>query len=769
MKKFLSIALTLVMLSTLITLPSMAANVIEEPDQIIWQDDFSSDKAYPLSDTGTLSDGKYAMSNGTRIIKNISQLVSGAYEVEVTYNFSKVEKVDGLLRVGDNTGNYYGCYLDVNGGKLQLREISSGKITPTATHELLTVQPEIDYTVTLRFSLDSKALEIYINGTRYLSGKSLLFNADCPNIYRVFDSQVGTNDAEFTIDNLSIRKINPDLLKSGSVIFEEDFEGGYGSGYAAKPSGTTSIESINGSDAFLYSTNRLTTNHTIGKGKINLSFDLTLASISSDSAIVIQSSDSNGKPVWRLRVNKSGELYADTASQKGATTIGTMNSGKLTTLKLNTPYKIDVEYDTESKVMNVYVDGLKRNSNNLYIKTNTTNYNRVLDENPDYLGKGNASFYLDNIRITKKQSDSEETIVRETFDKLTTVFSPKGDVSDGAMKISDGVRALNTLNGYLVDSTSVFNVNTDITFTATENSSSTRGIMAPQTVLESSVYEIFGLYEKDGALLVRTYFDKDDTQSYMYLPIVDNISLNQTYKFGYTINLSSRRVHFFIDNIEVYPQYQLYMNPSCVGNFTRPADFNNNGTIGANEVIVDNYYVCKDIALSSIPFESTWKSGEVTLPAQTLDGRTIKWYGNAATSIETVSSEQQGKITLNAVIPVGTAYDMRTFTLYFPSNESSPVINANGKVVSAEVKNCDNSTLYFALYSFENGIPVLESISVGGYNVDNICTLSVEDLSGLDNGNYTLKAFYWENGTSVPHGICDELDFTIVDGTIEYN
>lgn len=755
MKKCMSIILTLLMMCSLICAQSFAATVAESDDSVIWHDEFSSDKSYSLADTGVVSDGAYAMTGGARIIKNVSKFVAGAYEVEATYNFSVVSKVDGLLRIGDNTGNYYATYVDVDGGKMQLRQISSGGITPTATHELLTVQTGTDYTVKLRFSLDSKELEIYINGTRYLAEKLLQINADCPNIYRAFDCQPGDSSAaKFTIDNLIIRKINWNPLEHGSVIFEEDFEGGYGSGYAAKPSGTTSIETLNDSDAFLYSSNRLTTQHTIGKGKINLSLDLTLSSIASNSAIIIQSSDSNGSPVWRLRVNKSGELYGDVATAKGETSIGEMNSGKLATLNLNTTYKLAVEYDTETKVMNVYVNGIKCNTENIYIKTNSTNYNRVLDENPDYLGTGNATFYLDNIKIVKKQSDSIEKIF----------------YSDKAMTIASDERGLQTVSSSLVDSSSVFGVETYITFTTVENSSSTRGIMAPQTVSGSSVYEIFGLYEKDGALLVRTFMEKDSTSSYEYLPLIDAIEEGRTYSFGYLLNLSTKRIHFFVDGKEMHYGYQLYMNPACVGSFVRPIDFNNNGTIGANVVTVDGYLLYKDNALTNLNFDGIWQNGELTLPSTASDETTaITWYSGNVTAVTSLTGEAGSCAKLSAVFDAGSANDARSFVVYFPSDETAPTLKTLGNIISAEVKNEDASSLYFALYKAAGNTLTLESVTIGGHCVNNSHTLSLNSLGYLEDGSYVIKAFYWKNEASVPNGIGDEISFTVSNGNVAYN
>ena len=768
MKKLLSIGLALFMICSVITMPTFAANVETDKNPVIWQDDFSSDKSYSLADTGAVSDGKYVMSDGNRIIKNVSKFASGAYEIEATYNFSAIAKVDGLLRITDDTGNKYACYVDVDGGKMQLREITSGGVTPTSTHELLTVETNKDYKVKLRFSLDSKELEIYINGNRYLTGKALKINADCPNIGRAFDCQVGNSSAQFTIDDLSIKKINWNPLEHESVIFEEDFEGGYGSGYAAQPSGTTGIEKINGSDAFLYSTNRLTTNHTIGKGKITLSLDLTIASISSDSAIIIQSADSNGSPVWRLRVNKSGELYGDVAAAKDATSIGTMNSGKMGALNLNTTYKLVVEYDTETKIMNVYVNGLKRNAAELYVKTNTTNYNRVLDENPDHLGKGNASFYLDNIKITKKQSDSIEKIAFEDFSGSSSIFSPGGEVAGGVMKVSSGKRALQSVSATLVDSASVFGVETDISFEEVENSTYTRGIMAPQMVKESTVYEIFGLYEKNGSLLVGTYMEKDDVASYTYLPLVDDIVLGRAYNFAYTLNLTTKRVHFFIDGHEKYQNLQLYMNPACDGNFVRAVDFNNNDTIGENVINIDNYILYKDKALSAIGIDGGWQSGELSLPSVMASGEAVKWYKEAVTEAASISAEPSKAVSVNAVIPVGNTYDMRTFTFYFPSDESSPLITARGNIVSAEVKNQDASTLYFALFKTEADRDILQSITLGGHVVNNTYTIRTENLGDIANGNYVLKAFYWQNGSYAPLGNCDELAFTVNEGNIVF-
>ena len=252
--------------------------------------------------------------------------------------------------------------------------------------------------------------------------------------------------------------------------------------------------------------------------------------------------------------------------------------------------------------------------------------------------------------------------------------------------------------------------------------------------------------------------------------LFDAIEEGRTYSFGYHLNLSTKRIHFFVDGKEMHYGYQLYMNPACVGSFVRPIDFNNNGTIGANVVTVDGYLLYKDNALTNLNFDGIWQNGELTLPSTASDETTaITWYSGNVTAVTSLTGEAGSCAKLSAVFDAGSANDARSFVVYFPSDETAPTLKTLGNIISAEVKNEDASSLYFALYKAAGNTLTLESVTIGGHCVNNSHTLSLNSLGYLEDGSYVIKAFYWKNEASVPNGIGDEISFTVSNGNVAYN
>ncbi len=588
---------------------------------VIYHEDFSDNILHTTYggyyvNSGTVVDGKYKFSgtNDERLIYTAPYDVSGGTVcISADFNLEAAGDIGKLMASADkDNGAAYN--IRVSGGKLQLQAYADKDTTKTTNYNIMDC-PAGSYTIEVYIDLDNGLLQLAVNGNRKLADKKIYIN---PNSYksgeqptqrrinRLFDSHHNKTTAgnAYTVDNITATRMAGLPYKGGSVetvVEKETFtsfsETEYtGSDYVATsivPFGNVATDTDNHGNVMPASGTRLCKELSVVDGIYTIKEDLYFTA--------------NGKKGRALNVGKDAAyLMVDEGSNKiilragaDSTATSASNLGTRFEYPVGEWFTLETTINTQTREITVSCPG-KNFSVSGYMLGKTADYKRIFDINNTITGYNMSGVYFDNISVEKVNVDQyttsskwEQVLGESTFDNnLNEGFShfpneTKPVWENGTAKFVGGARAYKSITKA---TTGTYVVEADVKIPV---------ISSNETMLLSAGPNS-NFYATNNNIMIKAY---DSTNTRAYKNVVQNFDISKWYNIKAMFSLDTRRLHVYVDGIEVLADNELYM---CKSTDTLSFDKIYNINNAKNEVAfyLDNIKGYRDILAENLALDS---------------------------------------------------------------------------------------------------------------------------------------------------------------------
>lgn len=696
-KKLLS-----VLLASSLAVSSLTAFAANPPavgtDDIIYYEDFSDNTEHTnyggkyVVNNGTITDGKYVLAkdnNEGRILYSAdkNEISGGIVEVSATFNFTVLGKCARFMASADCNGNKTAYLIKSTDSNTLVIQAYDANGTSTGDLKFSDISVNQDYKITVYMDLDTGRLQLALNDNMVLTNKELYILKDnyvyngtdekrADNITRLFDSDNRTGTASYTVDNISAKRIaHLPLTKSTEQVWNEDFTNFTAGSYKDSTDVANNIVEMNTVDSndtthgkvfkAVKGTRLLKELSENPNGVYSIKSDMYFTSTTANGIGPKIATSDGGSGAAQLRIQNQKIGITDCESDA--------RIWSSSEYEINKWYTVEMLFNTSDRSVKLYIDGS-------YVGTATakalTDYKRIFDiNNKDHSIDGT---YFDNISVTKiadfkKDSEWENVIVDTDFDGVTVeaIFDQKVDdgitIQNGYMSVPVGARRICNYQSGLTSGT--YSLEADVRVT---------GDTTNQCVLFCSensegkiAYNVFA----DGTNICATGFDKNNNSS--QIKLIENYNKNQWYSIRVTMDINTRRVHFYANDIEIVTDKELYID-SKVDTITRICDLPNNKGDLSVAFDMDNFKFYEDKLLEAINVQSGKLSGDITLPTTIGEGdnaKTVRWTTDDANNLTengviNKNTSQNQYPTLQAMVNDGTTHRAtRRYTFYIPSLE----------------------------------------------------------------------------------------------------
>ena len=641
---------------------------------VIYSEDFTGGVVHTNYDgkyvvnSGKVENEEYNTSGGRILYQSNDEISGGVIAVEATFNFSKVGLGSKIMSTLDGSGSNSAFNITTNSTGMMRIEAYDLTGNSTGTIEFMQTVVNTPYKIVAYIDMDSRRLQLAVNDDMVLAGRELYINKNNANISRLFDSDDRSSDAEYTIDDISAKRIaHLPMNTKVEPSWSEDFQNFATSNYTASNDVSSNIVSFstiatdsenhrNVLDA-IKGTRLLKTESSAPNGIYSIKADMYFTS-DSVNGIGQKITDSTGNNMaTQIRINGGYiGVYANGAVQ---------NALKY---ELNKWYTVDLRFDTSNQEVGLYINGKRYLTDKTYKATECTDYMRLCDIN----NKSNSSngLYLDNISVEKisdinitsewknvdKEADYNEGLIGSEFNNVV-----KGpiDASNGYAIFNVGNRAL-----YQKDiSNGVHSIEVDVRIPSYSDGQNFIFGTAGDSETMLYVYNVF----TEGNNICATGYTENGTE-YQGV-ILKNYDVNEWYNIRVTFDMSSKRVHFYVNDLEALTDMELYMG-NLTSTIKRPYDFRP-GTLAYH---IDNLKFYEDLLLEALGIQSRKVLGNISLPATVNNNIDVAWITDDATTISeegvvNTNTSTSKFPTLQAKVADGTGYATRRFTFFVPALE----------------------------------------------------------------------------------------------------
>lgn len=504
------------------------------------------------------------------------------------------------------------------------------------------VEKNIPIKLRAEFSLETEELYVYVNGSKITGVEKMYINpvvaaltseANLNNINRIFDSDsrgaAGTV-AKYTIDNVLFKRIS--LENDMRTVFEENFD-------------TTS-------NSYAVDTAVKRTDTDLGDEPIGIEGSVEILRGENSIRNGVQSNNSKESGIIYRVYKKENILWLEAVTrfsedETGKQIIEASEDYSLGTVAAGQWYTLRVDYNTDTLSMNAYLNGKEKTADkNLYIRKQK-DYKGVFscdNRNLKYV-----DLYLDNIKVTAatpfdRQWQYRQYKARDDFNQFGVFTNIKDAVmEEGKLKISGGTRSLTQINEETRPAEGVYSAAVDLQFEKLNTNNGSIRLISAQSLLGTANAYHFEITEENGSLYAKVYTGSGEKKTAQYIEIMKNIDVSKIYNFRYSLNLETRCIHFYIDDIETAADVIMYANPNAEKNIARPFDFDGRERYDG-VLYVDNYILYKDIfSAETSGFDSAViKTENIVLPSETASGAPIVWLSSDANAV----NPETGAVTL---------------------------------------------------------------------------------------------------------------------------
>ncbi len=662
-------------------------------DNVIYAEDFADNAVHTnyggkyIVNTGVAENEAYTLNSGVgaRILystnlnsQQINEISGGVVAIEGTFTFTKADVCGKLMAAADETGSSNAFVISTNNTSINLMAYDAAGNTQSGL-TLTDYQVDTPYKLTAYLDLNSGRMQVAVNDNLVLADRELYINKTnyqydggdtrYDNISRVFDSDNRNGKADYIVDDISVKRIAHLPVSSTSTqLWSEDFSDFNAKSYAASTNVADNLvdfSNVSAADA----ENHGKVFQPVGGTRL-----LKAESTAPDGIYSIKSdwyfTNNTFNAVVQKITDNSGSMAAYIQIKNGQIGIGTAEATKYAlTYELNKWYTIELRLNTSTREIILYINGVRYFTNETLLVKELSAYQRLFDM--DNRSNTFGGLYVDNISVSKltsfkTESDWENIITESDFangtfnGEFNNFVSGNIEIKDGYAVFANGCRALYGKN----ITSGIYTLETDVRVAAYDET---------PTV-------IFGTAgDKNSQLVYNVYTAKQDLGVTSYTEdgqlcqnvIIQNYNTDEWYNIKVSFDMNSKRIHFYVNDLEVLADKELYMG-NITEKVTRPYDFSNNKAT-SREYHIKNLKFYEDTLLEGLGVESGRCTSNITLPT-TVNGKTVRWITNDLETLKAdgtvnTSTSTAKYPTLQAMVEDGNGRATRRFTFYIPALE----------------------------------------------------------------------------------------------------